>query len=346
MAQLCGPNCIFTRFNQITNRHLNWTMAHEFHISSNDSVPEEMPAESFYSDSLPVHAILQLVIFTIIFMVGFFGNSIVIYGVLQQGSSKTTSSCFIANLALSDLAVLVLSLPVGLLQELASWPFGELACKIFFPFGDVFLTVSIMTLTAIALDRYRAVVTPFKARFTKTQAKICILFIWIFSYLVVGIPTSFILKLVEIENGVKVCFPFWRSNMERIIHKVLTACLATFPLFLIGYCYIRVVLALWKVRIIHDNHNTAKNSITVMRLEQKRKLVKMLIVIVFAFSLCLLPYVTFALVLEFTGMERTSDVNVGLVTCLSLLYANSAINPLILCTMSKDYRVGLRTCGC
>lgn len=197
-------------------------MADEFHISSNDSFLEEVPAES-YSDSLPVHAILQLVIFTIIFMVGFFGNSIVIYGVLQQGSSKTTSSCFIANLALSDLAVLVLSLPVGLLQELASWPFGELACKIFFPFGDVFLTVSIMTLTAIALDRYRAIVTPFKARFTKAQAKICIMFIWIISYLVVGIPTSIILKLVTTDGNVKVCFPYWKSNMERTIHKVLTA---------------------------------------------------------------------------------------------------------------------------
>ena len=319
-------------------------MADEFDIS-NDSLPDEIPAESLYSESLPVHAILQLVIFTVIFMVGFFGNSIVIYGVLQQGSSKTTSSCFIANLALSDLAVLVLSLPVALLQELASWPFGELACKIFFPLGDVFLTVSIMTLTAIALDRYRAIVTPFKARFTKTQAKICICLIWIVCYLVVGIPTSFILKLVS-TNGVKVCFPYWNSEMEQKIHKVLTACLATFPLFLIGYCYIRVVMALWKVRIIHDNRDTAKNSIPMMRLEQKRKLVKMLILIVIAFSLCLLPYVTFALVLEFTGMQRTPDVNVGLVTCLSLLYANSAINPLILCTMSKDYRVGLRPCGC
>ena len=113
-------------------------------------------------ESIPAYAVFQLVLYTFIFMVGFFGNCIVIYGVLQQGSSKTTSSCFIANLALSDLAVLVLSLPIGLLQELASWPFGELACKMFFPLGDVFLVVSIMTLTAISVERYRAIVTPFK----------------------------------------------------------------------------------------------------------------------------------------------------------------------------------------
>lgn len=319
-------------------------MADEFDTSSNASkISYEEEPES-YSESLPAHAIFQLIVFTLIFVVGFFGNSIIIYGVLQQGSSKTTSSCFIANLALSDLAVLVLSLPVGLLQELASWPFGELACKIFFPLGDVFLVVSIMTLTAIALDRYRAIVTPFKDRFSKTQAKVCIALIWVCSYLVVGLPTSFILKLVNTESGVKVCYPFWDNDLQRQIHKILIASIATLPLFLIGYCYFRVVMALWKVRMIY--RDTTKNSLTTIRLEQKRKLVKMLIVIVIAFSVCLLPYITFALVLEFAGIDRSPSVNVGLVVVLSLLYANSAINPLILCTMSKDYRKGLRPCGC
>ena len=127
-------------------------MADEFDNLQNDSLSHTADEPKMYSETIPAHAIFQLIVFTAIFMVGFFGNCIVIYGVLQQGPAKTTSSIFIANLALSDLAVLVLSLPVGLLQELASWPFGEVACKIFFPLGDVFLAVSIMTLTAIALD--------------------------------------------------------------------------------------------------------------------------------------------------------------------------------------------------
>lgn len=322
-------------------------MADEFDTTANESwvyYEDELENYSESPESLPAHAIFQLILFTVIFVVGFFGNSIVIYGVLQQGSSKTTSSCFIANLALSDLAVLVLSLPVGLLQELASWPFGELACKIFFPLGDVFLTVSIMTLTAIALDRYRTIVTPFKKRVSKTQAKVCIALIWICSYLAVGLPTSFILKLVSMDDGVKICYPFWNTALERKIHKIVTASIATLPLLLIGYCYFRVVIALWKVRIIY--RDSAKSSLTTIRLEQKRKLVKMLIIIVIAFSVCLLPYIIFALALEFTGVERNPSVRVGLVAVLSLLYANSVINPFILCTMSKDYRKGLRPCGC
>ena len=319
-------------------------MRNEFDTMSNEtSYPFESEIQNS-AESIPVYAIFQLFLFTTIFIIGFFGNCIVIYGVLQQGSAKTTSSCFIANLALSDLAVLVLSLPVSLLQELASWPFGELACKIFFPLGDVFVAVSIMTLTAIALDRYRAIVTPFKDRFSKKQAKICLSLIWILCYLTVGLPTTFLLKLVVTETGEKICYPFWNNATERRIHMVLIATLVTLPLFLIGFCYIRVVLALWKVQIIH--RETTKNSIAMMRLEQKRKLVKMLIVIVVAFSACLLPYIVYALFLEFAEKERSSSDNIGLVTVLSLLFANSAINPIILCSMSKDYRKGLRPCGC
>ena len=314
-------------------------------LSNQTPIPSEWGAESAYTaDSLAAHDIFQLVLLTVIFIVGFFGNCIVIYGVLQQGSSKTTSSCLIANLALSDLAVLVLSLPVSLLQELASWPFGEVACKVFFPLGDVFLAVSIMTLTAIALDRYRAIVTPFKDRYSKRQAKLCIFLMWLLCYLAVGVPTSFILKLVTTENGEKICYPFWDNVIQRRIHKVVIASLVTLPLFLIGFCYFRVVFALWKVQIIH--RESTKNSITMLRLEQKRKLVKMLIVIVIAFSACLLPYIIYALLLEFTGLQRSPSVNIGLVAVLSLFYANSAINPLILCSMSKDYRKGLRPCGC
>lgn len=298
-------------------------------------------------ESIPAYAVFQLVLYTFIFMVGFFGNCIVIYGVLQQGSSKTTSSCFIANLALSDLAVLVLSLPIGLLQELASWPFGELACKMFFPLGDVFLVVSIMTLTAISVERYRAIVTPFKRRFNKSQAKVCIMLIWIVCYVTVGLPTSFLLKLVTTENEAQVCYPIWPSVFQRRVHKVVIACIVTLPFFVIAYCYCRVVIALWKVHIIHRPSSiTSRNNKSIIRLEQKRKLVKMLVVIVISFTLCFIPYIIFALVLEFWNIERDSSVAVGLVAVLALFYTNSAINPLILCIMSKDYRKSLRPCGC
>ena len=268
----------------------------------------------------------------------------------MQQSSKTTSSRLIMNLVLSDLAVLVLSLPVGLLQELASWPFGELGCKIFFPLGDVFLVVSITTLMVISLDRYRAVVTPFKKRLSKNQATVCIVLIWVVCYGAVGVPTFFLLKLTVTETGAMVCYPIWPSDFQRRLHKFVIASLVTLPLFIIAFCYCRVVVALWRVRIIHrpcpNDPATSANVKSTSLLEQKRRLVKMLIVIVICFTLCFLPYVIFALVLEFGNVARNSSVAVGLVAVLALFYANSAVNPLILCIMSKDYRRGLQPCRC
>jgi hypothetical protein len=316
---------------------------------SNDTMPlyeDEISSQLPFYDALPTYIIFMLVLYTVVFIVGFFGNCIVIYGVMQQGPNKTTSSFFIANLALSDLAVLVLSLPVGLLQELASWPFGELACKIFFPLGDVFLLVSIMTLTVISVDRYRAVVTP-KKRFTKGQAKVAIVIIWILSYLICGLPTSFLLKLIATDQGVKICYPFWPNKVHRRSHMIVITLIVSIPFFIIAYSYIRIVRTLWKVRIIHKNVvGLTKESHA--RLEKKRKLVKMLILIVIAFTLCSLPYIIYVLILEFGHQGRSEQVamEIGLVVVLSLFYTNSAVNPLILCAMSKDYRKGLRPCKC
>lgn len=72
----------------------------------------------------------------------------------------------------------------------------------------------------------------------------------------------------------------------------------------------------------------------------------MFIVIVIVFSVCLLLYVIFVLVLEFMGVDWNYFVRVGLVVVLLLFYVNSVINLLILCIMSKDYRKGFWFCGC
>ena len=299
---------------------------------------------SVYPENLAVYAVFQLVLFTAIFVVGFFGNCIIIYGVMQQGPYKTTSNLFIANLALSDLAVLVISLPVGLLQELASWPFGEIACKVLYPIGDVFICVSLATLTIISVDRYRAIVTPFKRRLTKKHAKYAIVLIWIVCYLVAGLPTSFLLKIVD-DDGVWICYPFWPTVLESRIHKVVFAFLVTTPMLIIAFSYIRIVRSLWKTRIIYRT-NPGETQLSAIRLEQKRKLVKMLITIVIVFATCVMPYVLLAILMEFGALPRDEEMRIALVAVLSLLYMNSALNPIILCTMSKDYRKGLRPCGC
>ena len=298
----------------------------------------------FPENRLPVYAVFQLVLFTSIFIVGFFGNCIIIYGVMQQGKYRTTSNYFIANLALSDLAVLVISLPVQLLQELASWPFGEIACKVFYPLGDVFICVSLATLTIISADRYRAIVTPFKTRLSKRQAKYAVVLIWIFSFLVYGLPVSFLLKIVEDER-VWFCYPFWPSVLAKRLHMAFTACLVTISMLVIAYSYIHIVRSLWQVRIIYRaSSKDSQNSI--VRLEQKRKLVKMLITIVIVFAICIMPYVLLAISMEFATLPRNEIVRIALVVVMSQLYLNSALNPVILCTMSKDYRKGLRPCGC
>jgi hypothetical protein len=71
----------------------------------------------------------------------------------------------------------------------------------------------VFTLTAIALERYRAVIHPLKAHLSKFNAKVEISIIWIFSILL-AMPTILALK-VSVQLFSYLCFfNFYVSNVK------------------------------------------------------------------------------------------------------------------------------------
>lgn len=131
---------------------------------------------------------------------------------------RTVTHFFIANLALADIAIAIFCIPfqfqAALLQK---WNLPHFLCAVCpfvqvrnskvvdkllrkftalklnhhcFGFHQVLtVTVSILTLVIIALDRYRAVVHPLKAKLSKKMGYGTILAIWVFSFLL-ALPTE------------------------------------------------------------------------------------------------------------------------------------------------------------
>ena len=83
------------------------------------------------------------------------------------------------------------------------------------------------------------------------------------------------------------------------------------------------------------------------RLHQKKRLVRMLVVLVVGFQLCYLPRAMITLMREFVPYLITKPwfMYVHLIT-LAMLYLKHVINPLILCVMSDDFRAGCFTICC
>ena len=116
---------------------------------------------------------------------------------------KTATNIYIFNLAVAD-ALVTTTMPFQSTDYLlSSWPFGEVACKVFISI-DYY---SIFTLTMMSVDRYVAVCHPIKALDFRTpfKAKVINVVIWVLSS-AAGIP-AMILGSTKTNNGTFTCTP-------------------------------------------------------------------------------------------------------------------------------------------
>lgn len=60
----------------------------------------------------------------------------------------------VMNLAIADLLILVVSIPMDVVPEHISWPYGTFVCKFISPIQDICLTGSTLTFSVIAVERY------------------------------------------------------------------------------------------------------------------------------------------------------------------------------------------------
>lgn len=136
-------------------------------------------------------------------LVAIAGNFLVLWIVASSRRMQTVTNIFIANLAVADIIIGMFSIPfqfqAALLQR---WVLPYFMCA-FCPYVQVVsVNVSVFTLTAIAIERYRAITSPLKARFcSKTTAKILILLIWV-SSLIVACPNAVALRVVLVVDKV------------------------------------------------------------------------------------------------------------------------------------------------
>ena len=290
---------------------------------------------------------IQSAWYSFVLTLGVVGNLYIILTVWCRKDMSSTTNLFIVNLAISNLGILLISLPVSYIMEYFMWPFDKLTCQIFVPLNDVFFCVSIFTLTVITLERFRVVCRPFKPRISVKEAKIVIVIVWIVSYLAVGFPLSFLMKVEETTIGRK-CLLKWPGDLERRLHTCFVATLIIVPLLITAGGYAAIVASM---RRQSSRIRTRANSISsdtiafrrdVLQLQGNAKLIKMLLLIVIVFWICMLPLTILALAAEFGSIDISSKAEQGLYSFfIALFFSNSAFNPIAVYIMSSELRQGL-----
>ncbi|XP_047425055.1 tachykinin receptor 1b [Mugil cephalus] len=272
------------------------------------------------------------------------GNLVVIWIILAHKRMRTVTNYFLVNLAFAEAAMSAFNTVINFAYAVHNeWYFGLIYCRFhnFFPIAAIF--ASIYSMTAIALDRYMAIIHPLQQRLSSTETRVVVVVIWMLA-LLLAFPQYYYSSTIMLP-GRTVCFIDWPENtgdFQKIYYVCVTLLLYFLPLCIMGWAYMTVGITLWASEIPGDSSERYKEQLTA-----KRKVVKMMIVVVCTFAVCWLPYhVYFLLHQFFPDLFEQRYIQQVYLAVMWLAMSSTMYNPIIYYCLNSRFRVGFQQVLC
>ncbi|XP_071545319.1 substance-K receptor-like isoform X2 [Panulirus ornatus] len=273
-------------------------------------------------------------------LVAVLGNALVIWIVATSRKMHSVTNYFIANLALADIIIGLFAIPfqfqAALLQR---WNLPEFMCAFCPFFQTLSVNVSIFTLTAIAVDRYRAIVFPLNARRSKFWNKVLLAFVWLASTFL-AVPNAIALRVKHVtdtrtQEQIPVCAPGINPVMMLAYSHAMVGLQFFVPLGIISFAYIRMGWELWGSR----TPGNAEDARDAHVLKNKKKVIKMLFIVVALFAFCWAPLQTYHILQEiYPTINEYRYINIIWFCCHWLAMSNSCCNPFIYAIYNEKYK--------
>ncbi|XP_074844940.1 melanin-concentrating hormone receptor 2 [Carettochelys insculpta] len=278
----------------------------------------------------------------IICSMGLVGNILIVFTIVRS-RKKTIPDIYICNLAVADL-VHIIGMPF-LVHQWArggEWVFGSPLCTVITSLDTCNQFACSAIMTVMSLDRYLALVQPFRLTSLRTRSKtirvnLCL---WAAS-LILMFPVWVYSKVIKFEDGLESC-AFDLTSPDDVLWYTLYLTITTFffPLPLIFICYILILCYTWEMYQQNKKAGCYKTSIPRRRV---MRLTKMVLVLVGVFVVSAAPYHVIQLInLQVSQPSLTFYVSYYFSICLS--YASSGINPFLYILLSGNFRKRLTQC--
>ncbi|XP_070798405.1 kappa-type opioid receptor isoform X2 [Pituophis catenifer annectens] len=326
-----GPTCPsgFCPFPSRTSHswHADWE---EYGNSSNGGYEDLQQNQTNISPAIPI---IITAVYSMVFVVGLVGNSLVMFVIIRYTKMKTATNIYIFNLALAD-ALVTTTMPFQSTEYLMNtWPFGDVLCKIVISIDYYNMFTSIFTLTMMSVDRYIAVCHPVKALDFRTplKAKIINICIWVLSSSV-GI-SAIVLGGTKVREGDTECslqFPDDDYVWWDIFMKICVFVFAfIIPVLIIIVCYTLMILRLKSVRLLSGSREKDRNL---------RRITRLVLVVVAVFIICWTPIHIFVLVEALGDVSHSTAAISSYYFCIALGYTNSSLNPILYAFLDENFK--------
>ncbi|XP_048407544.1 substance-K receptor isoform X1 [Stegostoma tigrinum] len=285
--------------------------------------------------------VLWAAAYSVIILTAVSGNVIVVWIILAHRRMRTVTNYFLLSLAVGDASMAAFNTAFNFIYAVHNeWYFGPHYCRFqnLLPITAVF--ASIYSMTAIALDRYIAIIHPLKPRLSSSSTKLVIGFIW-FLALALAFPQCFYARIVQLESRVicKVDWPGDVGGQHQLTYQLVVIVLTyLLPLTVMGVAYTKVGKTLWASEIPGDSTERYSE-----HLNAKRKVVKMMIVVVLTFAICWLPYHLYFILASFKkDIYYETYIQQVYLGIFWLAMSSTMYNPIIYCCLNNRFRIGFK----
>ncbi|XP_014236736.1 allatostatin-A receptor-like [Trichogramma pretiosum] len=319
-----------------------------------------------------VVSIIVPIIFGLIGILGFLGNTTVIVLISANPIMHSTTNILIINLAVADLLFVIFCIPFTATDfVMPYWPFGNVWCKCVQYIIIVTAAASVYTLVLMSIDRYLAVVHPVNSISWRTakNAAFSIGALWIL-ILTVSIPVLMIHGEHEVYEKLNVTelkrcssqLPFEEKEeavartppvaaappLEAAESKpsfIPTVCSILseedWPAFQITFFTVSFVVPLMLITVLYVLMLVRLYKVSRVSAESRRgrkRVTSLVLIVVGVFAVCWCPIQIILVVKSVKAYPLTSETIVIQIISHVLAYANSCVNPFLYAFLSENFR--------
>lgn len=308
--------------------------------------------------------IFQAVFLAIIMFSSIFGNILILLAIYTNHRLREITSVFIASLACADLLLALIGMPFTLISSITyRWIFGWHWCQINGMANSVFCIASMLSLAAVSVDRYIAIMKPlnYKLIMTPRIVTLMIVYVWVHSIASGLLPIigwsryTFIMK----ES---ICTGDWGHDIPYTMF-IFGACFFV-PLLIMIYSYYHILrtarehekrIAVPRVGQLSDLPLSTAFAVPAPQLQESQeqikkkedqkmkelkykrdaKAAKTLLIVVGTFLFCWLPHFIGMTCLMFPSCVWPDEF-FAMTTWLAMM--NSGCNPIIYGVLNKRFR--------
>ena len=289
------------------------------------------------------------VVTPLILLAGITGNLIVCSLIISNKKLRTSFNYFLLNLAVSDLCCSVMGTLffAGQIRNhylsdgnLTRPKFEGVICKVTTIIIDLTTKNCVLTLAAISVDRFYAIVHPWRHRRAKNKRNIRILLaaVWIVA-LIASLPMMLLMaKTPNTFQGTSValCLAFLINDHGfKVVAFVDLIAAYIIPMGIILRTSLAIIRHLW----CHCSQRQSKET-SQMLLKSRKRITRIVFSVIIAFNVFWLPWAILQGSLLIGAIQEISDNT--FVVMFILVLASASVNPILYSLQSRSFRNGVK----